>query len=283
MGDEHPDRQREHDDEKEHEHVEEDRTDRDASGDRSAVHARALSHSFTWHFQEKRSGSVEHGEHGLPRDRRSECLDARIALAFLMDLANHLRCDANVRWCPNLDFWSVRPFERPRRAPKSRSIPGCVDGAGLPALIEAIRHLHGCEATWVESVPVHETSNGHVVWDGEVQVFDVTGHPKATRVYAWSHATDGSRRRFHAVLALPPVTTPEMAVRTAIFAEAKRVVPRKPYRVQSKNSHRRKEPQRDRGYQVRTAKKPYDRTRAEQTTGPTRKLGRLSRTKKKTS
>ena len=35
--------------------------------------------------------------------------------------------------------------------------------------------------------------------EGEVQVFAVE-HPKATRAYAWSHASEGGKRRFHAVL-----------------------------------------------------------------------------------
>jgi hypothetical protein len=52
-----------------------------------------------------------------------------------------------------------------------------MDPAGLPALIEAIRNLHGCEATFVESIPVHEAFHGKTVWDGEVQVFSLTGHP----------------------------------------------------------------------------------------------------------
>jgi hypothetical protein len=30
------------------------------------------------------------------------------------------------------------------------------DPAGIPALIEAIRHLEGCAAEWVESVPVRQ-------------------------------------------------------------------------------------------------------------------------------
>ena len=47
------------------------------------------------------------------------------------------------------------------------------DDAGLPALIEAIRHLHGLQATWLESVPVKETHEGQTVWQGEVQVFAV--------------------------------------------------------------------------------------------------------------
>jgi hypothetical protein len=93
------------------------------------------------------------------------------------------------------------------------------DPAGLPALLDAIRHLHGCEATWVESVPVHEKSGAETVWQGDVQVFDVTGHPTAKRVYAWSHATTGTRRAFHVVLHLPPVDGPVMAVKTAVYAE----------------------------------------------------------------
>jgi hypothetical protein len=97
------------------------------------------------------------------------------------------------------------------------------DPAGLPALIEAIRHLHGCEATFVESVPVHEKSGDETVWEGDVQVFNVTGHPTAKRVYAWSHATTGTRRQFHAVLHLPPVDGPVMAVKTAAYAEFQRL------------------------------------------------------------
>ena len=94
-----------------------------------------------------------------------------------------------------------------------------MDDAGLPALLDAIRHLEGCSATWVESVSVRETHEGRVVWDGEVQVFDLIKHPRAARAYAWSHATEGTRRRFHVVLHAPPVDSAAMAVRTAILAE----------------------------------------------------------------
>ncbi|HEX9241122.1 MAG TPA: hypothetical protein VF875_01640 [Anaeromyxobacter sp.] len=68
-----------------------------------------------------------------------------------------------------------------------------MDPAGLPALLDAIRHMHGCEAQHVESVPVRETFQGQVVWDGDVTVFDVTGHPTAKRCYAWSYATEGTK------------------------------------------------------------------------------------------
>lgn len=90
-----------------------------------------------------------------------------------------------------------------------------MDAAGIPALQEAIRHLHGLEATWVESVPVHEKHGDKTVWEGEVQVFAVE-HPRTSRVYAWSHESGNGKRRFHAVLGMPPVDGATAAVRVAM-------------------------------------------------------------------
>ncbi|MFQ5853891.1 MAG: hypothetical protein ACE5JU_25305 [Candidatus Binatia bacterium] len=90
----------------------------------------------------------------------------------------------------------------------------------IEALKEAIRNLHGCEATWVESVPVKETFQGQTVWEGIVQVFDLHGHPEATRCYAWSHALDDTeKRRFVAVLHQGPVDSPQAAAQAAIVQE----------------------------------------------------------------
>jgi hypothetical protein len=79
--------------------------------------------------------------------------------------------------------------------------------------------LEGAQSRHVETVPVHEKHKGQTVWQGEVEVFELVGHPKAKRAYAWSHATEGTRRRFHVVLHSPPVDRPVMAVRTAVLAE----------------------------------------------------------------
>ena len=38
---------------------------------------------------------------------------------------------------------------------------------GIPALLDAISHMHGCEARWVESVPVNGGSSqcsGYLPW-----------------------------------------------------------------------------------------------------------------------
>lgn len=84
----------------------------------------------------------------------------------------------------------------------------------------AVENLHHCAAFLVQSVPITETFEGKAVWEGTVHIFDIVGHPKATRAYAWSSPIEGSdKRRFFAVLHLPPVTSPVEAVRAAIVAE----------------------------------------------------------------
>lgn len=88
-------------------------------------------------------------------------------------------------------------------------------------LKRAVESQHGVTATLVQSVPVHEEFEGKTVWDGIVHVFDLARHPKAKRAYAWSYERDDGKRRFFAVLGIPPINTPKDAVRAAIVAEAK--------------------------------------------------------------
>jgi hypothetical protein len=53
-----------------------------------------------------------------------------------------------------------------------------------------------------------------------VHVFDLAGHPAATRAYAWSSPIKGStKQRFFGVLHLPPINSPHAAVRAAIVTE----------------------------------------------------------------
>lgn len=86
-------------------------------------------------------------------------------------------------------------------------------------LRQAIESQHGGMATLVQSVPVSELFQGKPVWEGIVHVFDLAGHPQATRAFAWSYERDDGKRRFVAVLQIPPINTPQDAVRAAIVAE----------------------------------------------------------------
>jgi hypothetical protein len=56
--------------------------------------------------------------------------------------------------------------------------------------------------------------------EGAVHVFDLKGHPLATRAYAWSSPIEGSdKRRFFAVLHVGATKSPVDAVRAEIVAE----------------------------------------------------------------
>lgn len=68
---------------------------------------------------------------------------------------------------------------------------------------------------------VRETFKGKTVWEGVVEVFELIGHPRAQRLFAWSHDTDDPKKpkRHVTVLHLAPVTSAAEAVRAAIVQE----------------------------------------------------------------
>ena len=84
----------------------------------------------------------------------------------------------------------------------------------IPGFQHAIRETHGAKARLLSRERVQESFEGHPVWKGEVLVFQLIGHPTATRCYAWE--VDG---RVTAVLHEGPIDSPQAAVRAAIAAE----------------------------------------------------------------
>lgn len=88
-------------------------------------------------------------------------------------------------------------------------------------LEKAIRELHGHEAIHLETVPVTERFQGQTVWDGEVEVFRLSDHPKAETLYAWGYSESDDERDLKAVtvLAIPPITTPRKAVQAYIASQ----------------------------------------------------------------
>lgn len=93
----------------------------------------------------------------------------------------------------------------------------------LVELAVAIRKNHGCEATFCNFVAVTELFRNKVAWQGEVAVFAISGHPKAKFCYAWGYPPDDAakNREIITVLAVPPVVSPEAAVKVAIASTTK--------------------------------------------------------------
>jgi hypothetical protein len=97
----------------------------------------------------------------------------------------------------------------------------------IQELQDVIRRVHGAESQHVESVPVKEMFQGRTAWEGIVEVFNLTGHPTAHRVYAWAHDTDdpNNPRRHVTVLHLHPIKSAQDAVRAAIVQEFRNIEP----------------------------------------------------------
>ncbi len=93
----------------------------------------------------------------------------------------------------------------------------------IQELTDVIHHLHGAKASHLESVPITETFQGQTVWDGVVEVFRLTGHPKTDRMRGYMRLIDppNNPKRHVTVLHIPPVVSPRTAVQAAIVQEHK--------------------------------------------------------------
>ena len=60
---------------------------------------------------------------------------------------------------------------------------------------------------------MREVFAGKTIWKGNVEVFDLTGHPKAKRCYGWTY---GEPEQFITILELPPVDSAKSAVKVGV-------------------------------------------------------------------
>jgi hypothetical protein len=81
---------------------------------------------------------------------------------------------------------------------------------------KAIKTTFGLDSKHLETVAVVETNRGQVIWDGEVEVFSVTGQPDARRCYVWAEDIP-TGTHLVVVLERPPIKSPLDAVRAAIM------------------------------------------------------------------
>jgi hypothetical protein len=95
-----------------------------------------------------------------------------------------------------------------------------------PKRIETIRknveEHAGCNATHIYSTPVTERYLGQIIWEDIVETFELHAHPKAQRAYGWQF-WEGKNAQCTVVLGIPPVDSPNAAVRASIAAEAEQM------------------------------------------------------------
>ena len=78
----------------------------------------------------------------------------------------------------------------------------------------AIETLHRCKAVHEQSSWVVEEVENKSVWEGVVELFALTGHPRANHCYAWFQRNKGETQPV-CVLETPLVVSPYAAVRAA--------------------------------------------------------------------
>jgi hypothetical protein len=88
----------------------------------------------------------------------------------------------------------------------------------IARLQTAIHRLHNCAAVWRGSLPVHDTFQGKTVWKVEVECFELSGHSKAKKCYAWSQEEP---EKIMTMLELPPVISADGAIKVGVRYQIK--------------------------------------------------------------
>ena len=89
----------------------------------------------------------------------------------------------------------------------------------IERLRQVIFQMHKSTSIWVESARVEGIFRGRTSWKGDVEVFDLTDHPKAKRCYGW---TFGKPEHLVTVLELPPVADAKSAVKIGVSCQVKK-------------------------------------------------------------
>lgn len=91
----------------------------------------------------------------------------------------------------------------------------------LHRLQAAVHGAHGCGALHVCSNVVSVLLSGGRWWSGEVETFQLVGHPQAQRCFAWGFY-EGRRFLAHALLDQPPIDSPSAAVMSILSIRSRR-------------------------------------------------------------
>lgn len=83
-------------------------------------------------------------------------------------------------------------------------------------LAETIARMHDCFVEHSETARVIERVGVETAFDGDVEVFDVSGQPKATQAFGWAWEDAAGQVQYIGILNVPPIDWPREAVQAAI-------------------------------------------------------------------
>lgn len=89
-------------------------------------------------------------------------------------------------------------------------------------LCKAVDRSHSCTAEYQYTVTVKETFKDQTAWEGDVHIYKLEDHPDTDTCYAWASPVEGSeKQKIYAVLYIPPIDSPEKAVKASIVNDYK--------------------------------------------------------------
>ena len=86
----------------------------------------------------------------------------------------------------------------------------------IEALIQSITENHACTAFYQQSVWVEEKM-GNQIWTGQVETFELRGHPDAHHAYGWWEET--YQKGLVVILALNEDTNAAKAIRAYLMSQ----------------------------------------------------------------
>lgn len=86
----------------------------------------------------------------------------------------------------------------------------------IQALRNTIQQRHRCISRYILTVAVKSEISGQNGWQGNVEVFDLAGHPQARQCYAWGFKDESGHWQYVAILKVTPVDSPQKAVESHI-------------------------------------------------------------------
>ena len=98
-----------------------------------------------------------------------------------------------------------------------------MDTEQVEILQQVIRNVHGCESRHLETIHVLEKFEGQIVWDGKVEIFELSDPFAGRKCFAWGCVEERPRkqRRYVTVLDAPNVTSAGQAVRASLISDSR--------------------------------------------------------------
>jgi len=105
--------------------------------------------------------------------------------------------------------------------------------AHILRLQNAVSRSSGCTSKYIETIAVTECFHGfqgEVPWRRDVAMFEIFGHPKARRAYAWfRHESGSTTPSYVVVLGVAPINSARAAVAAAMAASIVKGMTKAPF------------------------------------------------------